>query len=237
MHIEVSNLSKSYGKTRALDDVNLSLDGPGIVFLIGPNASGKTTLFKSILGLAIPTAGQIWYNQIELKPQNHRQRSAFGYMPQITRFPPHLTGKSLFELTAAIRKFNGRPDDELIRAWNLEPILDRPIMTLSGGTRQKVMAALAFYFQPEVVILDEPTAGLDPESSQILLNKLYEERERKLMFLSTHILYETNRMGHHAVYLKDGVLQFSRSLSEIRQAYPQLETHQALVKALNDSGT
>jgi Cu-processing system ATP-binding protein len=232
MTIDITNLRKSFGKNPVLKGIDVAFDGPGLVFLIGPNASGKTTLFKSILGLVLPQSGTISYNGQELSNQQPHLRHAFGYMPQVTRFPAQMTAQQLIDLTAKVRQFSGQPDVELMEAFGLNRFLNQPIMTLSGGTRQKVMASLAFYFHPEVVILDEPTAGLDPESSTILLNKIFREQAHKLMIMSTHILYETNRMGKRAVYLKDGELIFSRTLNDIQQAFPHLETHLALVEAL-----
>lgn len=232
MHLELRNLSKRFGRTQALDQVNLEIKGPGLIFLVGPNASGKTTLFKSILGLVRADSGSLYYKGQQILPSSTSIRQSMGYMPQVARFPQNLTARDLFSLTKPMRRMDQAPDTDLYEAFNVDQFADQPMVRLSGGTRQKVLAALAFYYRPELVVLDEPTAGLDPEHSKILLDKLYAEQSNKLIIMSTHILYEANRMGQGAVYLNDGHLIFNRSMSDLREACPEGDTHMALLHAM-----
>src|SRR5690606_14803616 len=135
--------------------------------LIRPNGSGKTTLIKAILGLVIPTSGEIRVDGENVR--NHwSYREKIGYMPQIGRYPDNMRIGQLLDMMKNIRKNPPILDEELIDAFKLEQMLDKRMHTLSGGTRQKVSAALAFLFNPPVLFLDEPTAGLDPVSVEIL---------------------------------------------------------------------
>lgn len=232
MLLELRNLTKSFGPTRALNEVHLDLSGPGLHFLGGPNGSGKTTLFKSILGLVIPDHGCISYQGQVIDARAPKARAAFGYMPQVARFPQQLTTRELTQITASLRGGVGNPDRELMELFRVEEFWDKPLMALSGGTRQKALAALAFYANPELVILDEPTAGLDPEHSDILLRKLERAQTKKLIVLSTHILYETNRMGATFTYMKEGQVAWHANLNDLRERSGATDTHRAIIDHL-----
>ena len=160
--IRIENINKRFKKLQALDQINASFEKGQVVSLIGPNGSGKTTLIKSILGTVRPDSGKIYVNGSPINGDPD-YRSQIGYMPQIGRYPDNMRVGQLFRMMKNIRKV---PDDaldtELILKFNLNAIFEKPMRTLSGGTRQKVSAALAFYFDPAILILDEPTAGLDP---------------------------------------------------------------------------
>lgn len=138
--------------------------------VVGPNGSGKTTLIKSILGLTTPDAGEVLLDGRPVR-DGCAYRARIGYMPQEARFPENLSAREVIDLLKDLR---GRPadtDEELVEAFGLEPEFDKPLRTLSGGNRQKVSAVLAFLFRPDVFILDEPTAGLDPVASAVLKDK------------------------------------------------------------------
>jgi Cu-processing system ATP-binding protein len=170
--IRIENISKRFKKLKALDNISGQLDNGQVVTLIGPNGSGKTTLIKCILGMVKPDAGRIHVDE-ELINGNPSYRAKIGYMPQIGRYPDNMKVGQLFSMMKQIRNASENElDNDLIIKFNLVSIFDKPMRTLSGGTRQKVSAALAFNFNPPVLILDEPTAGLDPLSSEILKEKI-----------------------------------------------------------------
>src|SRR6185437_7520641 len=127
-----------------------------------------TTVIKTLLGMVVPDSGSIFFNN-ELIAGKWQYRSQIGYMPQIGRYPENMTIANVIDMMKDIRKgSNDKPDEELVRSFGLENMLQKKMSTLSGGTTQKVSAALAFMFHPDVLILDEPTAGLDPLSSEKL---------------------------------------------------------------------
>src|SRR6185369_11354963 len=171
--IKIENLKKKFGKLTVLDQINLTITTGGCIALIGPNASGKTTLIKSILGLVIPDEGTIY---IDGKPihREWKYRERIGYMPQIGRYPDNMTIRQLFRMLIDIRKTSWNEcDTELIKQFEIEKIYLKRLGTLSGGTRQKISACLAFLFHPQLLILDEPTAGLDPVSTEFLKEKIW----------------------------------------------------------------
>ena len=179
--IIASNVSKKFGKLQALDNVSVTCNKGECIALIGPNGCGKTTLIKSILGMVVSDSGFITFNG---KNIHHWQyRSNIGYMPQIGRYPDNMTIGQVLSMMKDIRGQQGcRLDEDLVSRFGLTTQLNKRMRTLSGGTRQKVSASLAFLFDPEVLILDEPTAGLDPVSSEILKEKIIAEKNKENWF-------------------------------------------------------
>jgi len=209
--ITLTNISKRFGKLKALDQVNLQFLKGECIALIGPNACGKTTLIKSILGMVVPSEGTILFNSNNIS-KDWKYRSQVGYMPQIGRYPDNMTIRQIIKMMKDIRKTeNINLDEELIQKFDLPAILDKRMRTLSGGTRQKVSASLAFLFSPDVLILDEPTAGLDPVSSEILKEKIIKEKTSgKLIIITSHVLSELDDLITQIVYMHEGKVKFHK---------------------------
>jgi len=216
--ISVENLTKSFGKFKALDNVSLDFERGNTISLVGPNGSGKTTLIKSILGLVIPEKGAIKINNNEIKT-HYAYRSQIGYMPQIGRYPENMTIRQVINMLKEIRTDRNSYDEELIESFGLPAIQNKTMRSLSGGTRQKVSACLAFLFLPDIFILDEPTAGLDPVSSELLKGKIIKERANgKLILITSHVLSDLDDITSHVVYLQDGKLMFYKGVDELKKS-------------------
>lgn len=216
--IRIENLKKKFKKLQALDDINAFFNQGQVISLIGPNGSGKTTLIKCILGMVRADSGGIHVNgkQINGDPS---YRSQIGYMPQIGRYPDNMKVGQLFRMLKDIRKISETElDTDLLVKFNLVSIFDKPMRTLSGGTRQKVSAALAFYFNPAILILDEPTAGLDPLSSEILKEKIMQEKKKnKLILITSHILSDLDELTTDVMYLQEGKMIFYKELAALKK--------------------
>lgn len=216
--IRIENLKKKFKKLHALDDINALFNQGQVISLIGPNGSGKTTLIKCILGMVRADSGSIYVNgkQINGDPS---YRSQIGYMPQIGRYPDNMKVGQLFRMLKNIRKMpETELDTDLLVKFNLVSIFDKPMRTLSGGTRQKVSAALAFYFNPTILILDEPTAGLDPLSSELLKEKIMQEKQKnKLILITSHILSDLDELTTDVMYLQEGKMIFYKELSALKK--------------------
>lgn len=214
--IRIENINKQFKKLHALNGINAHFNKGQVISLIGPNGSGKTTLIKSILGLVKPNSGQIFFND-EAISQNVEYRKNIGYMPQIGRYPDNMKIGQLFKMIKNIRE-EKEWDEELYYRFKLDTILDKSMKALSGGTRQKVSAALAFLFNPDVLILDEPTAGLDPLSSEILKEKILSEKEKgKLILITSHVLSDLEDLTTDVMYMQDGRILFNKSMIELKQ--------------------
>ncbi|MBS9524481.1 ABC transporter ATP-binding protein [Litoribacter alkaliphilus] len=215
--ISIGKVNKKFGKFTALNDLTLELELGKSYALVGPNGSGKTTLIKTILGLVIPTSGDITIQDKSiLKEWAYREK--IGYMPQIGRYPENMTIGQVFEMIKNIRKHTGALDEELIQSFELEKMYGKRMHTLSGGTRQKVSAALAFLFNPPILILDEPTAGLDPVSVEILKDKILKEKESgKLVIITSHIMSDLDDLTTDLVYLFEGDLIYNDSIKNLKK--------------------
>jgi Cu-processing system ATP-binding protein len=216
--IIASNVSKKFGKLKALDDVSVTCNKGECIALIGPNGCGKTTLIKSILGMVVCDSGFITFNGNNIK-HNWEYRADIGYMPQIGRYPENMTIGQVLDMMKDIRgKKDDRLDKELIDRFALKDMLKKRMRTLSGGTRQKVSAALAFLFNPDVLILDEPTAGLDPVSSEILKTKIIGEKNKgKLVLITSHVLSELDDLVSQVIYMQEGKLCFHKSITSLQE--------------------
>ncbi|MBK6365048.1 MAG: ABC transporter ATP-binding protein [Saprospiraceae bacterium] len=213
--IEIINLYKTFGKTTALKDVSLYLPAGSCIGLIGPNACGKTTLIKNILSMVVPTKGEILFEGKNIKG-DVLYKNNIGYMPQIGRYPENMTVSQVIKMIKNIRKYKGTEDKELYDAFGMEKIAEKKMRTLSGGTTQKVSATLAFLFNPTVLILDEPTAGLDPISSEILREKIIKEREKgKLILITSHLLSELDDLLTNIIFMEESVVVFNKSIKTL----------------------
>ncbi len=216
--IIATNVNKSFGRLQALNNVSVTCSKGQCIALIGPNGSGKTTFIKCLLGMVVPDSGFITFNDKNII-HDWKYRSQIGYMPQIGRYPDNMTIAQVVDMMKDIRKKHVLQTDEtLIEALGLKNILNKRMRTLSGGTRQKVSASLAFLFNPDVLILDEPTAGLDPLSAEILKEKIITEKKNgKLILISSHILSELDELVTEVMYLQEGQLKFHKSINLLRK--------------------
>lgn len=235
--ITIQNLQKSFGKLPVLQQVNLELKRGECVALIGPNGCGKTTLIKSILGMVLPDQGHILFNGLPIKNQ-HAYRESIGYMPQIGRYPDNMTIGKTIEMIQEIRGENQPADEELYEAFQIKSLENKKMGTLSGGTTQKVSATLAFMFQPDVLILDEPTAGLDPLASELLKEKIIKEKEKgKLILITSHLLSELDDLITEIVFMQEGEVRFHERVSELKQRTGELKISKAIAKILKEQNT
>jgi Cu-processing system ATP-binding protein len=213
--IRIENINKRFKKLHALNGITVQFNKGQVISLIGPNGSGKTTLIKTILGLVKPESGKIYFNDDAIS-ETVDYRKNIGYMPQIGRYPDNMKIGQLFKMLRNIRS-EKEWDEELFYRFKLDTIQDKSMKTLSGGTRQKVSAALAFLFNPDVLILDEPTAGLDPLSSEILKEKILIEKEKgKLILITSHVLSDLEDLTTDVIYMQEGRIMFTKSLSELK---------------------
>ncbi len=213
--IELININKSYGALDVLKDFNLNINEGKITYLVGPNGSGKTTLIKTILGLIKKYDGKIIINGYEING-DCEYRNSIGYMPQSPSLPENLTVKNIFEMVKDLRNAQENLDEELIDRFNLNGEMNKRLKTLSGGTLQKVNASLAFLFNPQILILDEPTAGLDPVASGILKDKILKENSvGKTILFTSHIISELEDLAQNIAFILEGKLWFNDTLLEL----------------------
>ncbi|MFY7651951.1 MAG: ABC transporter ATP-binding protein [Chitinophagaceae bacterium] len=214
--IIATNVTKQFGTLKALNNVSVTCNAGECIALIGPNGSGKTTLIKSFLGMVVPDSGFITYNKSNIL-HNWKYRENIGYMPQIGKYPDNMTIGQVFTMMKDIRQCKSIPDTYLYEQYAVDNLLHKRMGTLSGGTRQKVSACLAFLFNPSVLILDEPTAGLDPFAAEILKQKIIEEKQKgKLILITSHVLSELDDVVTQVIYMQDGQLCFHQSLKNVQ---------------------
>ncbi|MCF8325891.1 MAG: ABC transporter ATP-binding protein [Leadbetterella sp.] len=236
--IKFENINKSFGKLEVLQNISLKLEMGQSVAILGPNGSGKTTLIKSLLGMVIPDSGQILFDGKNIKNE-FAYRSEIGYMPQIGNYPPNLKIVQLIDMMKDIRKTQKEGiiiDEEIIELFKLREMYQKPLGTLSGGTKQKVSAALAFLFDPKVLILDEPTAGLDPLASELLKSKILEEKRKgKLIIITSHIMADLEELSTHVVYMQDSRLRLFKEMEELKEEFGEDRLSKIIAQIMQNS--
>jgi Cu-processing system ATP-binding protein len=231
--IRIENISKRFRKLQVLDNISATFTKGQVISLIGPNGSGKTTLIKSILGMVKPNSGKIFVAE-QLINGDPSYREKIGYMPQIGRYPDNMKIGQLFKMLQHIRNIDeNKLDKTLVQQFELEKIFEKPMRTLSGGTRQKVSAAVAFLFNPPILILDEPTAGLDPLASELLKEKIIAEKKKnKLILITSHILSDLDDLTTHVMYMQEGKQQFFKDIETLQEETGELRLGKAIARIM-----
>ncbi|MGA9270567.1 MAG: ABC transporter ATP-binding protein [Lutimonas sp.] len=225
--VSIKNLQKSFGKLTVLDGLDLNIQKGGIFAVLGPNGSGKTTLIKSILGMVIPDKGQV-----EIGGESILGKSAYrndiNYLPQIANFPSNLTVRELMAMVKNLRPKEAH-DLELIELFSLEEHMNKKLGNLSGGTKQKVNIVLTFMFDSDIIVLDEPTTGLDPVSLIHLKEIIQQEKEKnRTILITTHIMSFVEEMADEIVFLLDGKIYFKGSSNDLKAQTKQIDLEHAI---------
>lgn len=216
--ISFEGVTKSYGRRKVLRGLDATVPPSLVTALVGPNSAGKTTLLKLLLGLARPDDGRITVDGKLVGP-DPGYRSRIGYMPQIARLPGQMTGRELLEAVRLLRRDTAIPDLEIGEALGLGDEFDRPLGVLSGGTRQKINATIAFAFRPTLMVLDEPTAGLDPLAARVFKDRLAAERAKgTTVLITSHVLPELEELADHVLFLANGQAAWQGKAELLRQS-------------------
>lgn len=210
--IEVSDLQKSFSGRQVLYGVDLVAKAGKVTALVGPNSCGKSTFLKCLLGLVIPNSGRISFNR-QLVTEDPGYRARVGYLAQTVDFPESLTGIEILDLLEKLRAVQAPRRSSLIESLSLEQLLRKPFGHLSGGAKQKLGAVCALMFDPDYILLDEPTASLDPVTA-FAFRKLVtaEAKSGKTVLLVSHNMSEIQSLAHEIVFLLEGRVHFSGDL-------------------------
>ncbi len=233
--IRTEQLEKSFGKLHVLKGIDVEFKAGQVVSIIGHNGSGKTTLIKCILGMVVADKGNIYVEEKNIAG-DFRYREDIGYMPQIGHYPENMKIGQIIRMMKDLRKNAVSLDESLMEEYKLSELFGKPMHALSGGTTQKVSASLAFLFNPKVLILDEPTAGLDPLASEILKAKIVEAKKKgKLVIITSHIMSEVEEMADTVMYLYEGKVNFYNSVSELKKQTGEEKVGKAIAKIMKES--
>ena len=225
--ISISGLHKKFGKNEVLKGIDLNIEHGKIYAILGPNGSGKTTLIKSILGMVLPDKGIIKIMDRPIK-RGWKYRKQIDYLPQIANFPENL---KVSELIAMIKDLRNDQGDAaaLIELFKLEAYLNQKLSNLSGGTKQKVNLVLAFMFNSQLLILDEPNTGLDP-NALIQLKELIkkEKNSGKTLLITSHVMQFVEEVADEIIYLLEGKIYFKGSLEALMSKTQQTNVEYAI---------
>ncbi len=208
MLIKIKNISKSYGKKTALKNVNLTFES-GIYGLLGPNGAGKTTLINIMVTALSPTDGVVLYRGKNIQDKNSKYLESLGFLPQNPKFYKNYTAEEFLRYMAALKNVNKNLDkriDSLLRLVNLYEEKNNKIGTFSGGMIQRIGIAQALLNNPRILILDEPTAGLDPKERIRFRNLIAKVSKNRCVILATHIVPDVEYIANKVILLKDGTV-------------------------------
>lgn len=218
MELKVDRLTKQYKNRIAVDRVSLKLQ-EGIYGLLGANGAGKTTLMRMLSGILTPTGGSVTLDGVDVATEEYRAR--LGYLPQDFGYYPNFTGEDFLLYLAALKGLNKKQaatrSRELLELVSLKEVAAKKIRTYSGGMKQRLGIAQALLNRPRILILDEPTAGLDPRERVRFRNLIAELGRDSIVILSTHIVSDVEHIADTILMMKDGQLIFQGARDEIAE--------------------
>lgn len=220
MELVLDRVAKQYGSKTAVESLSVSLK-PGVIGLLGANGAGKTTLMRMICGILKPTSGTVCFvsENESLDASEEMYRDILGYLPQDFGYYPNFTGKEYIMYIAALKGLDKsvakRKCAELLKTVNLEQVANKKIKTYSGGMKQRLGIAQAVINEPKILILDEPTAGLDPKERVRFRNLIAGLGKDSIVVLSTHIVSDVEHIADRILMMKDGQFIFDGTLDEV----------------------
>ena len=232
--IHIHNLHKSFKKNHVLKGIDLKIEDGGIYSILGPNASGKTTLIKTLLGMVIPDGGQIDINGKNILDQ-WMYKDQISYLPQLANFPENLTTKELFTMIQELRGKKGNVNI-LVDEFGLSSHLEIKLSNLSGGTKQKVNLVLALMYDNPIYIFDEPTAGLDPVALITFKKMLFLLKKRGcIVIITTHIISFVEDMSDEIIFLLEGEIRFFGKVKKLNRAFNSTSLETSIALLLQDN--
>ena len=222
--VDAKNLKKSFGEFVAVDNINLSVQRGEVVGFLGPNGAGKSTTMKMLTGFLEPDSGDILINNIDLKSEPLKAKEFIGYLPEGA---PSYSDMDVSEFLSFVGKMRGIDNnkllntrlDEMANQINLKEVWDRPIETLSKGFKRRVGIAQALIHDPDILILDEPTDGLDPNQKHEMRNLIKTISKNKAIVISTHILEEVEAVCSRAMIIADGKLLANETPANLEKQF------------------
>jgi ABC-2 type transport system ATP-binding protein len=222
MSLVIADVSKSYGSLQALKGINITLKKGEVVGLLGPNGAGKSTLMKILTGYYSQWEGQIHFFNYDLRSDLRQIQKKTGYLPENNPLYPDMYVIEYLKYTAALYQISHPQLDEMIKETGLEAHTHSKISTLSKGFKQRVGLAAALLHNPEVVILDEPTTGLDPNQLIEIRQLIRKLGKNKTVILSTHILQEVDALCDRVIIINKGTIVLDESLKNLRKNQQQI---------------
>ncbi|MDO5601639.1 MAG: ABC transporter ATP-binding protein [Oscillospiraceae bacterium] len=209
MELELQNITQQYGEKRALDSVSLTFT-EGIYGLLGPNGAGKSTMMNIITGNLRPSSGKVLWDKAEISAMGAAYRSILGNAPQQQGLYDTFSGRRFLSYMAALKgisKKNIQPEIERVLSYvNLTEAANRPVGAYSGGMKQRILIAQAILGEPKLIVLDEPTAGLDPKERVRIREKIKDISGDKIILVSTHVVSDIQSIAKEIILLKNGRL-------------------------------
>lgn len=232
--ITITNLHKKFAENQVLKGVDLTID-QGVLAILGPNGSGKTTLNKCILSMVYPDSGTIAIDGKSIANQ-WEYRTNIDYLPQIANFPNNITVLELLHMIKDLRNDKQKDHQALVDLFKLTPFLHKKLNKLSGGTKQKVNILLTFMFDNQILILDEPTTGLDPAAMILLKQLILKEKQKgKTILVTSHIMSFVEEISDQVIFILEGKIYFKGTINELKEMTKQDNFEHAIANLLTDS--
>lgn len=218
MQLTINNVSKQYGKNRALNDVSLSIES-GVYGILGANGAGKTTLINILIGVLPQTSGEILFDNVDIRKLGTKYLDIIGYMPQYPKFYPNFRVDEFLDYMCCIKGIpTGKSSGiikNVLKEVNMDEHSKKKIRELSGGMRQRVGIAQAILNNPKILVLDEPTAGLDPSERIRFRNIISKISKNRIVLIATHIVSDIEYIANQVIILKNGYLVQKGTIEEL----------------------
>ncbi len=218
MEIFMNSLTKKYGKITALNNINLNVKNHGCVGILGPNGAGKTTMLKLITNIIKPTHGEVQINGINVSEKPEKALGFVGSLIEQPEFYSYLTGKEILDFTRKIKGMNKETFnniiDSIINTTQISSFIERKTGNYSRGMKQRLALAVAMIGDPEIIILDEPTFGLDPKGMKEIRTLIRNLARTKLILLSTHLIYEAREICDRTIIINNGIIEHDSTMAD-----------------------